>query len=115
MDFILATKPLQDPHNGVMIFKDQEKQKEYIIRTKNGDGHLGEPLGTYTDNPDNRVIIPVSVTRNQSNSSLNYILIGYDWSFEPGELQLLWAKLDEKTAMDNGNKVLQPATNLVST
>lgn len=104
MDFLMAAKALQDPHNSLLKFTGQDDGRTYDVPTQFSENTA---MTTADTNEGEQVIIPVSLTRSIGNVALLDIRINYEWSFEPGEVQLLWLKPDN-TADWNGDKVFQP-------
>lgn len=113
MDFIYASKAIQDPVKKTLTFRTDDPEKEYKVDTFDGDGY-DDNVYELVDGGirEDQVIIPVSVTNSTGGVDSQDITIGYDWTFEPGEAQLLWIKLEGAINQWETDMVMQPSTTL---
>lgn len=106
MDFLLGTNSLADPHKQILTFFHEDGDVEVPTRANaNITFDLEDPEA---------LVIPVSITRNKNNKQVQDITIEYECDFTPGDVQLLWLKLDDTTIPWTEDMIIQPAVTLFS-
>lgn len=111
IDFLLNTNSYQDPLMKTLTFRkyDGNEVETFEVETQDGEG-----MNTPVSIEEEQVVLPVLVTTSKKNGLTKDISIAYDWSFTPGDVQLLWINLQGEPDSWTGDMVLQPASRLFS-